>query len=175
MSDLPRVRSLKWVSALAGSDWLLRMLSEERLTSHFQPIVRTEDTKEVYAQECLLRGIAPDGSLVSPGRIFEAAKEGGLLFQTDLAARLTAIRESLRHGVEENLFINFTPTSIYDPVFCLRSTIQTIDEAGIPHGRVVFEVTETEEAKDVEHLKNVVNRYRDKGLRVALDDLGSGY
>ena len=51
-----------------------------------------------------------------------------MLFQADLAARLTAVREAVRHGIESNLFINFTPKSVYDPVFCLRSMIETIVE-----------------------------------------------
>ncbi len=175
LSDIPRVQSLGKLSALARSGWLLDMLSQERLTSHFQPIVWAEDTTKVYAQECLLRGIGPDGALVSPGRMFETAKEAGTLFQTDLAARLAAVREVVRHGIESNLFINFTPTSVYDPVFCLRSTIETIDEARLPHERVVFEVTETEETKDVGDLKNLVDHYRETGFRVPLDDMGSGY
>lgn len=79
------------------------------------------------------------------------------------------------HGIESNLFINFTPTSVYAPVFCLRSTIEAIDEAGLTHERVVFEVAETEETKDVGHLKNLVDHYRETGFRVALDDMGSGY
>ena len=141
------------------------MLSEERLTSHFQPIIRVEAATEVYAQKCLLRGISVDDVLIPPGWIFEASKESGMLFQADLAARLTAVREAVRHGIESNLFINFTPKSVYAPVFCLRSTIETIDQAGLLHERMVFEVIETEETKYVIHLKNVVNitESRDSG------------
>ena len=117
----------------------------------------------------------PEGGLVSPGRIFGAAKSARMLFQTDLAARRTAIREAVRQGVEGNLFINFTPAAIYDPRFCLRSTVEAVDGAGISPERIVFEVTETEETRDVDHLRNIVAFYREKGFRVALDDLGSGY
>ncbi len=96
-----------------------------------------------------------------------------MLFQVDLAARLSAIQEAVRHGVEDNLFINFTPNAIYDPKFCLRSTVRSVDEASLDHGRIVFEVTETEQAGDVEHLRNIVDYYRERGFRVALDDMGS--
>ena len=77
--------------------------------------------------------------------------------------------------MEDNLFINFTPTSIYDPKFCLRSTVESVDEAPLEPERVVFEVTETEKAGDIEHLRNIVDYYREQGFRVALDDMGSGY
>ena len=175
ISDIPRAQPLGQLSALGGSGWLLDMLSEGRLTSHFQPIVRVEDSQEGFGQECLLRGVDPEGDLVPPGRIFEAAKSARMLFQTDLAARRTAIREAVRHGVEGNLFVNFTPTAIYDPRFCLRSTVEAVQEAGISPERIVFEVTESEETRDVDHLKNIAAFYREKGFRVALDDLGSGY
>ncbi|CAA9490525.1 MAG: hypothetical protein AVDCRST_MAG25-3333 [uncultured Rubrobacteraceae bacterium] len=174
-SDIPRARSLSQLSSLGRSEWLLDMLSEERLTSFFQPIVRTDAPDEIFAQECLLRGVGRDGEFVPPGAIFEAARESDMLFQTDLAARLTAIREALRHGIEGNLFVNFTPTAVYDPVFCLRSTVQAVEQSGIPGENVVFEVTETEEVADTGHLENIVDYYRGKGFRVALDDMGSGY
>lgn len=175
VGDIPRVQSLSQLSALDRSEWLLDMLSEDRLTTHFQPIVRTADPTEIYGQECLLRGIDAEDRLVTPGKIFEAARDTGMLFQTDLAARRTAIRQGVRHEVTSNLFVNFTPTSIYDPRFCLRPTIEAIDEAGLRRDRVVFEITETENVRDTNHLKNIVDFYRETGFRVALDDVGSGY
>ena len=175
VSDIPRARSLKSLSAWGRSGWLLDMLSEDRLTVHFQPIVRVEDPADVYAHECLMRGVGADGSLVSPGTILAAARESEMLFQTDLAARLAAVREAARSGVGGNVFINFTPTAIYDPKFCLRATVEAVAEAGLDNGRVVFEITEAENAGDVGHLKNIVDYYRGRGFRVAIDDVGSGY
>ncbi len=89
VSDIPRVQSLSQPSALDRSEWLLDMLSEDRLRTHFQPTVRTMDPTKIYGQECLLRGIGAEGSLVPPNKIFEAARDAGMLFQTDLAARRT--------------------------------------------------------------------------------------
>ena len=66
ISDIPRARFLKQLAALDGSGWLIDMLSEGRLTSHFQPIVRVDAPKQIYAHECLLRGISVDGDLISP-------------------------------------------------------------------------------------------------------------
>lgn len=173
--DIPRVKSLKRLVEIGRSGWLLDMISEGRLTSHFQPIVMAEDPSEVFGQEALLRGIDEEGGLISPGRIFGAAKKCGVLFQMDLAARRTAIREAAWHKLEDKLFINFTPTSIYDPKFCLRSTVEAVDEAGFDHESVVFEVTETEYAEDFGHLKDIIDHYRETGFGVALDDVGSGY
>lgn len=160
---------------LIQSHWVLEMLSAERVTNQFQPIVDANDTSSIFAQEALLRGIAPDGSLISPGRFFPLAAEAGILVQLDFLARRSAIANAQKHQIQDHLFINFTPTSIYDPASCLRSTIKAIDEAGIAHEQVVFEVVESERVKDIQHLKGILNVYREAGFSMALDDFGAGF
>jgi EAL domain-containing protein (putative c-di-GMP-specific phosphodiesterase class I) len=86
VSDIPRARSLKQLATLGCSGWLVDMLSEGRLTSYFQPIIRVGAPREVYAQECLLRGVDVDGNVVPPEPSFEAARNSDMLFQVDLAA-----------------------------------------------------------------------------------------
>jgi EAL domain-containing protein (putative c-di-GMP-specific phosphodiesterase class I) len=154
------------------------MLREQRLTSVFQPIVRADDPDDVFAHECLLRGVNPDATLMPPGPIYQAARAADLLFPLDRAARLTAIREAAAHGLDQkgtHLFINFNPTSVYDPVFCLRSTTAAIAATELRPEQVVFEVVESDQISDVGHLVRIIDYYRSAGFKVALDDLGSGY
>ena len=105
------------------------MLLEGRLTRYFQSIVRVDAPEEVYAQESLLRALSEDGDVISLGPTFEAASDNDMLFQVDLTVRASAVREAVRHGIEHNLFINFTRTSVYDPKFRLRSTVQSERDA----------------------------------------------
>lgn len=175
LSDVPRTMPLRRFLGLSQGDWLLAMLEAERVTTHFQPIVRADNTAIVFAQEALLRGVAEDGSLVPPGRVFEAAREAGLLFQLDLTARRSAIRAAGRTGIHSHIFINFNPTSIYDPAFCLRSTVQAVHETGIDPQRIVFEIVESDRNHDIAHLRRITDFYRAAGFRIALDDMGSGY
>jgi EAL domain-containing protein (putative c-di-GMP-specific phosphodiesterase class I) len=39
----------------------------------------------------------------------------------------------------------------------------------------VFEVVETEEIADIDHLKSILTAYQEQGMKVALDDLGAGH
>lgn len=48
-SDIPRARSLNELSSLGCSEWLLDMLSEKRLTSFFQSLVRADAPAEIFA------------------------------------------------------------------------------------------------------------------------------
>ncbi len=173
--DVARVEPLARLVVRAQSGWLLAMLTERRLTSHFQPIVHAADPTRLYGHEALLRGVMPDGALLSPARLFESARDAGLLFQLDLAARRSAIAQAASHGLQGALFVNFAPTAIYDPTSCLRSTVAAIDAVGLDRSRVVFEIVETERAHDPAHLRRILDYYRGAGFRIALDDVGAGY
>ncbi|MBE9160172.1 EAL domain-containing protein [Nodosilinea sp. LEGE 06152] len=175
LQDFSDIASLQRFIKVSQSDWLVDMLASDRFTSHFQPIVSIQDTSQIYGYESLLRGLDEHGNLVMPGTIFELATEAGLLPQLDRAARLSTIAQASQHQLDGRIFINFTPTALYDPVSCLRSTVEAIDKAGISHAQVVFEVVESDNPQDLDHLKTVLNYYREAGFGVALDDLGSGY
>lgn len=175
LADVGRVGPLDELVARLGAGWLVEMLREERYTTHFQAIVPASRPGEPIGHECLFRGLDESGGILSPGRVFGSARAASLLFQVDRAARLSAISEAARLGLAGNLFINFTPTAIYDPVNCLASTYAAIGRAGLSPDRVVFEVIESDEVRNVDHLLEILKYYRERGFRVALDDLGSGY
>jgi diguanylate cyclase (GGDEF)-like protein len=175
LQDFSDIASLQRFIKFNQSEWLVEMLAAERFTSHFQPIVLIKDTSQIYGYESLLRGLDEQGNLVPPGPILESATESGLLPQLDRVARLSAIAQASRHQVSGKIFINCSPTALYDPVSCLRTTVDAIDRAGISHERVVFEVIESDNPHDLDHLKTVLKYYRNAGFLVALDDLGSGY
>jgi EAL domain-containing protein (putative c-di-GMP-specific phosphodiesterase class I) len=172
---LASVEPLSHWSGLVLGQWLSGMLEAGRMTMHFQPIVHAREPDRAYAHECLLRGLDDEGNIVSPGTLFDAARAADMLFHLDRAARLQAIEDAWRLGIETPIFINFTPTSIYDPAFCLRTTITAARKTGWAPERFVFEVIETEELADTRDLVGILAEYRAAGFRVALDDLGAGY
>ncbi|GAB4178459.1 MAG: EAL domain-containing protein [Thalassobaculales bacterium] len=173
-ADFPKVEPLSRALARHSAGWLIALLGQDRLTSWFQPIMHA-DGAGIFAHEALLRGIDADGVVVSAGHIIAAANAAGLTFQTDLRARLSAVTRFGKSGLPGRLFVNFSPNALYDPAFCLRTTIARIDELGIDHDRVVFEVIESEQHHNLLHLKGILGHYRRHGFQVALDDFGSGY
>jgi EAL domain-containing protein (putative c-di-GMP-specific phosphodiesterase class I) len=178
LADLATMQPLATLFARTEGEWFTALLRDNRLTSHFQPIVHAGEPGRVFAHECLLRGVNSEGNLISPARLYEAARDANLMFALDRAARLTAISQAVLHGLDERssrLFINFNPTSIYNPVFCLRSTIAAIEKTKLSPDRIVFEIVESDEVDDIDHLVRIAEFYRDAGFRVALDDLGSGF
>jgi EAL domain-containing protein (putative c-di-GMP-specific phosphodiesterase class I) len=177
LCDYFQVDSLAAFVCKTLSGWLIDMMVRDRLTTVFQPIVRCCDDPEpeaIFGYECLLRSVV-DGAIIYPNRMLDVARGAGLLFQLDLAARRSAIREAARHNIDHKIFINFSPTAIADPVYGLRSTVENVDKLGLKREQVVFEVIESEFIRDVGHLKQILDEYRNCGFGVALDDLGSGY
>ncbi|QAS54698.1 hypothetical protein HLI_17625 [Halobacillus litoralis] len=75
----------------------------------------------------------------------------------------------------QKIFINFLPSTIYVPEFCLQHTFQIVEEFNIDPSDLVFEVVETEKIKDVDHMKSILDTYKSSGMKVALDDVGAGY
>ena len=153
--------------------WLPRVLNEELLEFHMQPIVDAY-TLEIFGFEALMR--CSDRSLgVTPFDLITAAKAHDALLKLDQIARRGAILQcaSKLRG-EERLFVNFMPLTIYDPEVCLRTTFKAAEDTRLDSKRIVFEVVESEEFPDIEHLSSILNKYRESGYKVALDDLGAG-
>jgi EAL domain-containing protein (putative c-di-GMP-specific phosphodiesterase class I) len=173
-ADYPRVTSLRAVIGRHQSAWLIDMLRENRLTSHFQPLF-TASSPTHFACEALLRGHDRDGAPIAAGAIFKAASDAALAFQTDLRARLSAVELFAEARLPGKLFINFSPTAIYDPAYCLRRTVSRIHDLGLDPARVVFEVIESEQHTSLNHLRGILSFYRAEGFGVALDDVGAGY
>ncbi|ASF40203.1 EAL domain-containing protein [Halobacillus halophilus] len=141
-------------------------------TSHLQPIVDMKND-EIYGYESLLR---TEGENINPAELFSHAQRSGLQSMLDQKARRTAVKaksDFLQKG--QKIFINFLPSTIYVPEFCLQHTFQIVKEFNIDPADLVFEVVETEKITNVKHLKSILDTYKTSGMKVALDDVGAGY
>lgn len=173
--DLPRVGTLESVLANLEGEWLKALLREDRLTSYFHPIVHADPGHSIMAHEALVRGQDEQGAAISAGQVVGTAQAAGLTFPMDRAARVSAVEHFAHQAVPGLLFINFMPSAIYDPAYCLRTTFEAVEHHGLDPHRIVFEVTESERVADQGHLRGILDHYREAGFRIALDDLGAGY
>ena len=163
----------QWFQLVNATD-LVNVIEENQVLVQFQPIVSLAE-RQVYGYECLSRGIAQDGSIMPPTELFQQAKDLNLLFNLDRVVRENALRTADAKDVQGSVFINFLPNAIYDPAYCLKTTMEVAESIGLPRERIVFEIVESESFEDVEHLKRILTYYQSRGVRTALDDVGSGY
>ncbi len=163
-----------WHELLDAQD-LIDIIQHRRVNTYFQPIVNTK-SKELFAFECLIRGLAAGDGIIAPKVLFQKAKILDLHFALDKLSRETAIDRAAALGIKgPKLFINFLPTAIYNPQDCLQTTIKTAQRHGLIPANIVFEVVESEKVQDIAHLRGILEFYRAKGFQSALDDFGSGY
>ncbi len=150
------------------------IIENHSLTAYFQPIVDMR-TNKIFAYETLTRGVLPNGDLMYPDVLFAKSERNDMNFTLDRMCRETALKTTAVKKIDAKVFINFIPTSIYDPEFCLASTVKWAKQLEFDPKNIVFEVVETQNVKDKEHLKTILNYYRKEGFLIALDDVGEGY
>ncbi|BBI35253.1 EAL domain-containing protein [Cohnella abietis] len=156
------------VNGRSVSDYILH----HTFTSHLQPIV--QPSGKIMGYEFLLRPL-PEQMPFRPAELFEKARKIGQHSFLDREARHSAIRLSAAH-LEKGMkrFINFLPSSLHSPYSSLKDTFELMKETGTDPSDYVFEVIESEPLDDPELLK-IFDVYRQQGVLLALDDVGTGF
>ncbi len=148
---------------------VLEVLAAGAVRSVFQPIVDLE-RGAVVAYEALARG--PRGALENPDVLLTAAREAGCLAELDEACRAAAFRG----GVEQGLFAPLTLFVNVEPEVLESAPLDhllAIAEAAPGELRVVMEITERSISVRPADLLRTVERVREFGWAVALDDVGA--
>ena len=135
----------------------------------FQPIIDLKN-KQVFAQEALARGL--DGE--SAAGVFEKVTADNL-YRFDQTCRVKAIELASRQQDDSVVSINFMPRAVYRPELCIRTTLAAAEKYSVDISRIMFEVTEGEKVDDSNHLMSILEYYKSKGFKTAIDDFGSGY
>jgi EAL domain-containing protein (putative c-di-GMP-specific phosphodiesterase class I) len=152
--------------------WFEDALQNDKFTTFFQPIVDIT-VQAVFAHECLIRLLSD--RVYNGGEIIDAAIARGRIHLFDSYARRLSIRNASKQFVAgTKVFINFAPSSIYDPVFCMASTLEEMQKTSLRPSDIVFEVVESDQIRDVKHLQKICDYYRNAGFGFALDDVGTG-
>jgi len=104
----------------------------------------------------------------SPDQWFDEAIDIGLNVQLELAVIRRILADLHRFPSGTYVSINISPETI------LRGDIQN-HFVGVPHHRIVLEVTEHASVGDYDMISRMLEPLRSLGVRVAVDDAGSGY
>ncbi len=158
----------------AEVDWSIRVreaVRESRLVLHAQPILDLA-TNTIKQEELLVRMRGGRGveDLVMPGEFLPPAERFGLVHEIDRWVVTEAVKLAKKRPVE----VNLSGRSIGDAD--LIQLIETqIRKEGVNPGNVIFEITETAAAENLEAARDFAWRLRGLGCGFALDDFGTGY
>lgn len=135
------------------------------ITHWFQPIYQLANNK-ILGYEALLRDASK--MQISPIDIFKNAERCGYRNLLDMVSIKTAINA---FGDDNNLlFLNIFPSTVLSRDFLSWWDIYVPKDTPI-----VLELLENESITKWEKLKTVTEELRARGVKIAIDDLGSGY
>jgi EAL domain-containing protein (putative c-di-GMP-specific phosphodiesterase class I)/GGDEF domain-containing protein len=157
----------------ARLDEVRRMLRERSIRTLFQPIVRLPG-KEVIGFEALSRG--PAGSyLESAENLFGFTEREGLLGEVELLCLECALASSARLPDGATLFLNLSVLGLEYIESEARGLTSRVVDAGRSPALCVLEITERTYAESAHRLRERISELRQRGFRIAIDDMGTGY
>jgi EAL domain-containing protein (putative c-di-GMP-specific phosphodiesterase class I) len=175
---VPQMRTAA-VARLEMQTRLRHAVAQGELELRYQPIGEVADGTAVGV-EALVRWRHPDLGLLGPGEFIGLAEETGLIEEIGEWVLATACRDirsiRLRDGSETDLpvTVNLSPRQLRNPA--LGDLVAAVlDEAGLSPERLILEITETAMAGDTPGNLASLRALRRSGVRVAIDDFGSGY
>lgn len=149
---------------------LTSALKERRIVPWFQAIADTR-TREVVKYEVLARLVGKDGKIYSPYQFIPLAKQIRLYSEITKIIFTKAMDTIERHGL--HLSINLSADDIHH-----RPTRDfIIDRLAMSSysDHVTFELLESEETENYEEIAAFIERIKRFGVKIAIDDFGSGY
>lgn len=153
--------------------WLLQDMSA-CVQMHFQPIVDFAQNGKVYGHEALCRMIDPGGQILNGEEAFRLARQVNRARELDILCQMLALEGKARFIPKgTQVFINVLPQTIMQQDW-LPPILDTLNRLDIDRRDVVIEIVESEEVQP-ELLAVHCDEIRTHGLRIALDDMGSGF
>ena len=154
-----------------------RAIKEKWIQMYMQPIIRAVNER-VCDVEALARWIDPEIGFLSPADFIPALEDAGLIYKLDLYM-LEQILDSMKEETAAGFYV--VPHSInlsrsdFDACDIVEEIRRRVDEAGVDRSLITIEITESVIGGSFEFMKEQVERFRDLGFPVWMDDFGSGY
>ena len=145
------------------------------LVMHYQPKADLR-TGRIVGAEALMRWRHPRHGVMMPDRFIPLAERSGLIRSLTLFAARTALAQARtwrEAGIELTVSVNLSTRDLID-VSLPEEIGALLEEARVPPHLLELEITESVIMADPMRARGVVARLREMGVKVAIDDFGSG-
>ena len=144
---------------------------------YYQPIVRTV-TGNICDVEALARWIDPEKGMLPPAQFIPVLEDNRLIHKLDFYM-LRKICESL--AAQKSMNMPMVPVSVnlsrtnFEVCDVFDEVLSIVNEYNIAHHLLTVEITESAFIKNQQFLRNQIDRFREAGFNVWMDDFGSEY
>jgi diguanylate cyclase (GGDEF)-like protein/PAS domain S-box-containing protein len=154
---------------------LSKAIAHGDLVLHYQPLVELA-SRAVVGAEALVRWQDGDRGLIAPGEFIPIAERTGLIkplsdWVIDQACQQTVAWSA--QGMDLYVSVNL-PASFWRPTM-ISEVLNTIESFGLNPNRMMVEITESTMMRDDRATAPILAELHRRGLRVAVDDFGTGH
>lgn len=152
---------------------LRRALAAGELFLAYQPIVRLA-TSQTEAREALLRWRDPARGTIEPSEFIGVAEATNLISEIGHHVIGLACAATVARANRERVSINLSGRQFHDPAL-LETVDAALKASGLDASRLEFEITETVAMQDLERADVILEALRHRGIRLLMDDFGTGH
>jgi EAL domain-containing protein (putative c-di-GMP-specific phosphodiesterase class I) len=157
---------------------LRRALEEDNLRVHYQPILELP-SRRIVGVEALARWLHPVRGLILPLDFIPVAEETGLIIPlgrwilTEACAQVRRWQEEIAGLDDLNAAVNISPRQLEDPAIVddVKAALAT---SGLRPEKLVLEITESILMRDVAAAAMRLTDLSNLGVKLAVDDFGTG-
>ncbi|GIT88955.1 bifunctional diguanylate cyclase/phosphodiesterase [Roseobacter sp. OBYS 0001] len=140
---------------------------------YFQPLVSSKD-QQIIGHEALLRLLDDNDNFIPPSVFIPVAEDLGLIEEIGRWTIQTAIQKVAEAESDKMLAINLSPIQFKSGE--LVNTVCTVlKDTGFPAHQLELEITESLLLEDSMSVEMQIDCLRDMGVRIAMDDFGTGF
>jgi len=166
------VRSTVNVFSPRKAEAVRSMIEQGLMSTAFQPIWDMQSTRPL-GFEALARPF-PELGLAGPQEAFDVAERMRRLPELDALCTRKSLEAAANLPPDSSIFLNYSPASLVGTAFDPQAFVANVRAAGLSPEQIVIELTERRIDDPASVAKRVV-ALRALGVRMALDDTGSGH
>ena len=151
---------------------LRKAIEDNQLNVVFQPVV-AGSSLEITSAEALVRWNRPGRGPISPDIFIPAAEKTGLIEPLGVFV-LKAACERARQWPGLNIAVNISPVQLRNLSFA-HQVAEILAATGIEPARLTLELTEGYLIQNPQRARQSIERLKALGVKIALDDFGSGF
>lgn len=148
-----------------------KAIQNTMIVSHFQPIVNNL-TQKIVRYESLVRLIDEQDNIIYPQEFLDIAKKGKYYYTITQIVLENSFKALKEHDIE--IAINLSLKDIQSSSI-RRTILNLLNKYSEYTNKVTFELLEDEGIKNFNIISNFIDNIKEKGVKIAIDDFGSGY